>query len=153
MATSHIEGTAELAAKLKELGSPKEQIAALKASVREPMKAVQARAQANIARISPGERLWHKTYKGRIVGRGYASRSIGLKVFTDKAKTMATAMLGVTREAFYAIIFFELGTSKIPKQPWLLPAFYSLKDESVAKLAATLRKRIERIAKKRAAGK
>jgi len=32
-------------------------------------------------------------------------------------------MLGVRPEAFYAIQFIELGTSKIPKRPWLEPAF------------------------------
>jgi hypothetical protein len=32
-------------------------------------------------------------------------------------------MLGVRPEAFYAVQFIELGTSKIPKRPWLEPAF------------------------------
>lgn len=151
--TTQVEGLADLTAQLKELATPKENIAALRAGVRAGGKDIVTRAQANISRISPGEALYHKTYKGRLVGRGFASRSVGMKVITDRAKTMAAALVGVSREAFYALMFFERGTSKIPRQPWLEPAHQSLRENSVKRIGEVLLKRIKVIARRRARGK
>lgn len=150
---SEVLGTRDAIEKLRELASPKEQAAALRASVREPMKQVMQIAQANIAKISPGKRDLHRTYKGRLVSAGFASRNIRLIVVMSKDKQSAWALLGVRKEAFYALQFFELGTAYISKQPWLLPAFFSSKDRSVQGVAAVLLERIEKIARKRAGGK
>lgn len=146
-----LEGYAELSKKLTELASPKQAISALREAVRKPMKQVMQVAQANIAQISPGKADIHRTYKGRLVGAGFASRSLRLVVKTGKDKASVSALLGVRKEAFYAVQFFELGTAAIPKQPWLVPAFESSKDEAVRAVGATLKARIEKIAKKRAA--
>lgn len=148
-----IEGTKELTEKLIELASAKEQASTLRAAVRTPMQKVQKKAQANIASLSPGERALHRTYKGRLVSAGFASRSIRLIVKMDKLKTMAQAILGVRKEAFYALQFHELGTAYIPRRPWLEPAFSSSVDEAIKSIGDTMKKRIERIAKKRAGGK
>lgn len=148
-----VEGAKELTLKLKELASPKEQAQTLRASVREPMKAVKTKAEANIAAFSPGQRELHRTYKGRLVSAGFSARNIRLIVKMDKLKTMAQAILGVRAEAFYALAFFELGTSRIPKQPWLMPAFRDSVNDSIKAIGETMRKRIERIAKKRSRGK
>lgn len=145
-----LEGYAELSKKLYELASPKEGLAALKESVRRPMRQVLRKAQANIAKISPGKRELHRTYTGRLVSRGFAARSLKVEVRVSKDKTSASALLGVRREAFYAVQFFELGTAYIPKQPWLVPALESSRDSAIAAVGATMRKRIEAIAKKRA---
>lgn len=150
---SEVLGTRDAIEKLRALASPKEQAAALRASVREPMKEVMKVAQANIARISPGKRELHRTYKGRLVSAGFAARNIRLIVVMSKDKQAAWALLGVRKEAFYALQFFELGTAFIPKEPWLLPAFFSSKDRSVKGIAEVLRERIEKIARKRAGGK
>lgn len=150
---AELEGVAELTAKLRELANPKEQAATLRAAVREPMKQVMARAQANIARISPGKADVHKTYKGRLVGAGFAARNIRMIVAMSKDKQAARALLGVRKEAFYALQFFELGTAYIARQPWLTPAFYSSRSTSVKAIGEVMKKRIERIAKKRARGK
>jgi hypothetical protein len=150
---SAVLGTKDAIEKLRELASPKEQAAALRASVREPMKQVMKIALANIARISPGKRALHRTYKGRLVSAGFAARNIRLIVVMSKDKQSAWALLGVRKEAFYALQFFELGTAFIPKEPWLLPAFFSSKDRSVQGVADVLRERIEKIARKRAGGK
>lgn len=147
------DGLKELTEKLDELASPKEQAATLRAAVRDPMKKVKTKAEANIAAISPGERELHRTYKGRLVSAGFASRSIRLIVKMDRAKSMAQAILGVRAEAFYALAFFELGTSRISRQPWLTPAFESSAEDSVKGIGEVMRKRIERIAKKRSGGK
>lgn len=149
----YVQGTKELSEKLRELASPKEQAATLRAAVRTPMRGVMSRAQANIATISPGKRELHRTYKGRLVSAGFASRNLRLIVKMSKDKQMAQAILGVRAEAFYALQFFELGTAKIPKQPWLIPAFLASRDSNVQGIGEVMRERIERIAKKRAGGK
>lgn len=88
-----------------------------------------AKAQAPVARppyvydgrtVDPYPR---KTYKGRRVTPGFASRSVVHSTRLSRDKATATARLGVRREAFYATQFVELGTSRIPKRPWLEPAF------------------------------
>jgi hypothetical protein len=144
---THLEGTRELERKLRELADPRKQLNVLRASVRNPMNKTDKVARSNIAKISPGKTLFHKTYKGRIVGAGFASRNVKVVVKTSKDKQSVSALLGVAPEAYYALQFFELGTAFIPKQPWLMPAFESQKDEMLKGVAATLRKRIETIAK------
>lgn len=151
MATEPVEGTRDLLLRLRELASPKEGRAALTAAVRKPMAAVRDRAEANIAAISPGKTPIHRTYKGRLVSAGFASRNVELRVKWDD-RGRAFAIVGVLKEAFYAF-FFELGTSTIAAVPWLLPAFESSKNEMVQGVAEELRKRVNRIAKKRAGGK
>lgn len=149
MATSRIEGTAELTKKLKALASPKEQANALRSSVRTPMNAVKKKAQVNIRKISPGKRALHRTYKGRLVSAGFALRNIRMIVKMSKDKQQASALLGVRKEAYYALQYFELGTSKIAAMPWLTPAFESSKDDMIRGVSKVLRTRIERIARQR----
>lgn len=145
----YVEGTKELTLKLRELASPKEQATVLRAAVREPMKDVMRVAQTNVARISPGKRQIHRTYKGRLVTAGFAARNLRLIVVMSKDKQAAWSLLGVRKEAYYALQFFELGTAKIPRQPWLMPAFYQSRNQSVARVGEVMKKRIERIARKR----
>lgn len=149
MANHYVEGTRELTKKLRELASPKEQAATLRAAVREPMKDVMRVAQSNISRISPGKRQIHRTYKGRLVTAGFASRNLRMITRMSRDKQMAQSVLGVRKEAFYALQFFELGTAKIPRQPWLMPAFYQSRNQTLAKVGEAMKKRIERIARKR----
>lgn len=144
-----LEGVAELTRKLKELADPKQQASALRESVAKPMREVAKVARTNIARISPGKAELHKTYRGRLVSAGFASRSIRVKTRLSRDKQAATATLGVLAEAFYAVQFFEFGTAKIAKQPWLLPAYYSSKDKMLRGVGDVLKARIEKIAKGR----
>lgn len=144
---SDLEGYAELERKLAQLASPREGAAALKESVRKPMQDVMKNARWYIARISPGEADYHKTYKGRIVGAGFAARSMRVVTKMSRDKSSATAMLGVRKEAFYAVQFFELGTAYIEAKPWLVPAFENKRSDAVRGVGDTLRARIEKIAK------
>ena len=43
-------------------------------------------------------------------------------------------MVGVRPEAFYAVSFIELGTSSIPKRPWLEPAFRASRGDINARM-------------------
>jgi len=144
-----VEGTKELTEKLRLLSTPKEYIGALRESVRMPMKQVFKKAKANLSRISPGKREIHRTYKGRLVSSGFALRSLRMIVATGKEKESASAVLGVRKEAFYVLQFFELGTAHISAQPWLQPAFYSSRQEMVNGTGDGIKAYIEKIARKR----
>jgi hypothetical protein len=146
-----LEGVADLRAKLGQLARGSEMTSALRAAVRDPMKkTVLPKARDNLAAISPGKTPLHKTYRGRLVAAGFAARSLKVVVRANRVKTVFSALLGVAAEAFYALQFFELGTAFIPAHPWLVPAFESSQDIALRQVAATLRKAVERIAKKRA---
>jgi HK97 gp10 family phage protein len=144
-----LEGYAELERKLAALASPKEGAAALRAAVRKPAREVMNRAKANIARISPGETPYHRTYKGRIVGAGFAARGLRVQISLAKNKSSVSAKIGVRKEAFYATQFFEVGTAYIGKQPWLVPAFEANIGNMTRGVGEVLKAHIEKIAKRR----
>jgi HK97 gp10 family phage protein len=151
---SELFGVAELTKQLAELADPKKQAAALRESVRKPMLDVKKVAEALIQStgVSPGKAESHRSYKGDIITRGYASRNFRVITKMSRDKQSATAILGLRAKAFYASQFHELGTSTLPKRPFLVPAFEQSKDAALRKIGATMRARIERIAKQRAAG-
>ena len=144
--TATLEGTRELSRQLAELGKATSG-RVLKAAVTEAMMPTYAQALATV----PIGTQPHKTYKGRTVEPGFAQQSLRLKTWTGRDKTAATAMVGVAPEAYYALQFIELGTSKFPARPWLTPAFEANKDRAVQEIANQMRTRIERIARRRAA--
>jgi hypothetical protein len=146
---SVVEGYEALQKKFEALTSPKDQAKVLRASVREPMKDVQRLARANLSKISPGARDLHRTYKGRLVSRGYASRNMRLIVSMSKDMKAAFALLGVRAEAYYVLQFFERGTATIPKQPWLWPAFIQSTDSMIRRVGEVMLERIEKVAKSR----
>lgn len=151
MATEYVEGASVLKKAFEELADmgSKDWKATMNSAVRVPMTSVRKKAAGNLAAISPGKAKWHLTYKGRLVGAGFASRNLKLVVKVNPKKGTATAILGVVREAFYVLSFFELGTAYIPRHPWLTPAMESSTDTMIAQVGAAMRKRIDAIAKKR----
>jgi HK97 gp10 family phage protein len=145
---SPIIGFDELAKKLKTLKDPKEIGDAMKTEVRAVMLEVKATAAGLIPEgIDP-----HVTYKGRVVAPGFAKRSLRVVSRLDKKRGAAYAILGVRAEAFYAIQFVELGTSKMAAQPWLRPAFEQHADPAIRKVAQGLREWIVGIASKHSSG-
>lgn len=141
-----LEGVADLTKKLQELADPNETLKVLRSAVGAAMRKVQKDARARV----PIGTVAHKTYKGRLVAPGFASRSLRVVTGADKGTGTATARLGVRAEAFYALQFIELGTSKIPRTPWLVPAFEASQESALQEIGAQMRKRIEKIAAKRA---
>jgi hypothetical protein len=148
-----VEGVDNLRKAFEELGAMKssEWKSTLRAAVSDSGKKVIAQATTNIAKISPGKAPFHKTYLGRVVGAGFASRNIKMKIKLDAAKGLARAYIGVVKEAFYALSFFELGVPSlgISKEPWLVPALESQQSSVVATTGEAILKRINAIAKKR----
>lgn len=144
MPSEKIVGFDALAKKLQTLSDHKEIGKVLKSVVTQAMNDTKKTAQSLIpVGIDP-----HKTYKGRLVAPGFAKRSIRVVSRLDKKRGAAVAVLGVLAEAFYAIQFVELGTSKMVAQPWLRPAFAASKDPNIRKIAEGMREWIIGIAKK-----
>ena len=87
-----------------------------------------------------------KTHKGRLVIPGFASRSIMRRSQISRDGRFVAVRLGVKSEAFYAIQFIELGTSRIPKRPWLEPSFH----RSIPLVSRAFRKKLRRLLDKAA---
>jgi len=100
-------------------------------------------------RTTPLDPYPKKTYKGRLVAPGFAKRSVAIRAFLARTRDFVKVSLGVRREAFYAVQFIELGTSKIPKRPWLEPAFRGAISAVDAQFQSRLKALIDRAAKRR----
>lgn len=87
----------------------------------------------------------HKTYKGRLVAPGFAKRSIAAKVTLSQDGRAVFARMGVKREAFYAVSFVELGTSKMAAEPWLRPAFEKNQSAVLKRFAEVLKQQIDKV--------
>lgn len=86
-----------------------------------------------------------KTYTGRAVTPGFAKRNIKRKGSISRSKDRANAVVGVDSEAYYAVNFVELGTSKQAKQPWLEPAFRATQREQIERFGQVVKKKIDQI--------
>ncbi len=135
-----------LSRKLKRLGA-KTGGKFLRAAAMSATLPVLKAARANIPK-SAGSEL-HKTYKGRLVAPGFASRSVARKSIISRDKSFVRVMIGVRPEAFYAAIFVELGTARQAAQPWLEPALRNTKGEVVRRLASRLKSKIMAEARRR----
>lgn len=118
---------------------------ALRSAVRAGMKPALERAK----QLIPVGVDTHRTYKGQLVLPGFAKRNIRVVVTVSRDKQKASALLGVRREAFYAINFVELGTASQPAQPWLRPAFASTRQQQLVALSTALKKAVARAIRQR----
>jgi HK97 gp10 family phage protein len=139
-----IVGLRELGQKLAALGQAVE-ARNLRGAARDAMQPTEAAARAT----APVGTAVHKTHKGRTVTPGFAQRSIKRVSTFSRARGVVRGMVGVAQEAFYAVAFVERGTSKMPAQPWLVPAFESTQAQVLVRFRKSLRDRLERIAKRR----
>lgn len=150
---SELRGVGELTAKLLALGV---EVAGknMRSAARESMKIAYNYAQATIPVWQPPEnsRGYHKTYKGNIAFPGYAQRHLRLASAIDKRNGVIRAVLGVSKEAYYTVQFVEFGTSRQPAQPWLRNSLEVTQNQVLSALTANIKKRLEKIAKQKAAG-
>lgn len=138
-----LQGVTQLMRQLEELGM--EDGKALRASVRAGAAVVVKRAK----QLIPEGADMHRTHKGRLVAPGFAKRSIRAVTKLSRDKQKASAAIGVRSEAFYATQFVELGTSRQPAAPWLRPAQEQTQQEQLQAVAGSLRKSIDKAAKKK----
>jgi len=137
-----LEGVGQLTKQLEALGKL-EDGKAVRAAVKAGMTPAYKAAQQNI----PVGTVAHRTFKGRLVAPGFAKRSLRLVTTLSPDKQKATAIIGVRGEAFYAIQFVEMGTSKMAAQPWLRPAFFNTREEQESAVAESLKRTIEKLAR------
>lgn len=137
-----VTGLKELNRKLEELGKLAE-VKIMRAAMRAAMKPALEAARA----AAPEGDRWHKTYTKRPVGPGFTKRSVRLVTVKPRSPGKFRMIIGVRAEAFYALQFIELGTSRIPRKPWLEPSFEQSQGAVKDALGEELKKRIEKIAK------
>lgn len=140
--TFKIDGIAELVNKLAALGKL-EDGKALRSAARAGVKPIFTQAKANI----PKSQEAAKTYKGRLVGPGFASRNIRTITQLKQAQGIARASVGVRQEAFYAVRFVQQGTKKQKSQPWLTNASAQTIDKQIDAVKASLQKSIDKYTK------
>lgn len=140
---SDIDGFKQLSRQLRELGAaPAGKVvrrAALSAML-PALREAQSRAPVGQPPYEGKDPYPVRTYKGRLRTPGFAKRNVSRKaVLHDEGGV--SVMLGVKPEAFYAIQFHEFGTSSIPRNPWLEPAFRA----SLPAVNARFRARLKQI--------
>lgn len=141
---SELQGVRELSRKLDALAR-NVRGSALRKAAHAAVKPIVADARERIPVNKVNE--LHKTYKGRLVSPGFAKRSIKAVVKLSRDARAVFARIGVKREAFYAVNFVELGTSKMPRQPWLRPAFEAQQSNALRRFADVLRAVVLKVAR------
>ena len=89
-----------------------------------------------------------QTYKGNPQGPGYLKRHINVAVKYYRNTGIVRAVIGPSAEAFYGTQFIEVGTSRIPRKPWLVPAYTAKIGQVEATFVHELRAAIERAVKR-----
>lgn len=140
---SGLEGAAELDRRLANL-SLVAQGRALRSAIRAGIRPAERRWKETIVQGSKA----HRTYKGRLVGPGFSSRNIRVITVISPDKQKVAAVMGVRREAFYAVQFVDrrLGKSRNTGRASLLPSFESTGPQQLAAMSAQLKKRIDAVA-------
>lgn len=136
---SALQGVAALEAQLKRLG----QATAVPIMRRVIRKAIRP-AYVKAAETIPVGTEAHRTYKGRLVAPGFAKRSLRVVTRASEDGKRVSAAMGVRKEAFYVVVFDELGTSKMAARPWLRPALQTTQDAQETILAEALRAEIDK---------
>ena len=87
----------------------------------------------------------HRTYRGRLVAPGFLKRSIRAISFVKGG--IATALIGVKREAFYGVQFVDRGTKNMNARPWFTSVFEQSRDAMEARLVEQLKAKIDKAIK------
>ena len=140
--TEKIEGLRELNNQLAAMGANASGKALRNALSSAALPVVKA-AKANV----PVGTTMHRTYKGRLVAPGFASRSIRRRSRLSRDKRSATVRIGVVPEAFYVVQFLEFGKSRIARQPWLSKAYNSTRSQVLSRFQSQLKRQIEKAAR------
>ncbi|MGI8380422.1 HK97-gp10 family putative phage morphogenesis protein [Priestia megaterium] len=118
-------GLAEFQAKLKKLASIEKNEAIAEKSLRKGAEILRAEIERRVPR---------STYKGKHL----ADHVIVSKVVNGKIK------VGFHKDFFYAR-FLEWGTSKMPAQPFIEPAFNAVKNKIIAAMVEVYREELAKL--------
>jgi HK97 gp10 family phage protein len=142
---SNLEGVAQLTRQLIALGKLDDG-KPLRTACRNAMKPAYQRALAKIPVGTEPHRL-SSTYGKLLVAPGYAKQTLKIATTINAQKNVASAVMSVTKPAFYAAIFVELGTRYQQAQPWLRPAFFDARSDAEQAFRSTLAAAVEKAAK------
>ncbi|HEY4970955.1 MAG TPA: HK97-gp10 family putative phage morphogenesis protein [Steroidobacteraceae bacterium] len=117
---------------------------ALRLAVKAGIKPALIHAQALI----PVGTQPHRLSNGLLVNYGYAKAALRTISTINGAKNIASGILGVRKLAFYALQFIELGTRKMPAQPWIRRALLEARPECEEAFKAAIARAVERAAGK-----
>jgi hypothetical protein len=140
--TTHIKGLAELDRRLAALGGALGQ-KVLRNATRAAMTPVLKAARA----AAPKGTEAHRTYQGRLVAPGFAARNLRVITYRNRQTGKVGALLGVRREAFYALQFWVYGAYGRKRKDWLTPVFEAHESEMLQRLQTEAAKRIDKAAK------
>lgn len=143
MTRSTLEGVAELTKQLNALSSLEEG-RALRGAVRAGMKPALELAKT----IAPVGSEPHRLSNGLLVAPGYARASLRVVTTINGAKNVASAIMSTRKLAFYEAKFVELGTRKMPAQPWLRRSLLESRSNCEAAFKDSIAAAVERAAKK-----
>lgn len=140
--TTKLEGVAALLTRLQALGKL-DNGKALRSAARAGVKPIFTQAKILI----PKSEQPTKTYKGRVVGPGFASRNIRTITQLKPSQGIARASVGVRAEAFYAVNYVERGTKKQKAQHWLTEASAQTIDKQLEAVKTSLQATIDKASK------
>lgn len=147
VARIEIRGLKELDRKLRDL-SREMRGKILEEAVAEAGKVVLPVAIANCPE-GQVESYLKKTYKGNLVWHpGFAKRNVAMKTFVSRDRRAASVIIGVKREAYYAINFVELNARGRQGTPWLQPAFEQTKDQQIDAFGVKIVEKIGSVARR-----
>lgn len=162
--SQYVSGLADAARKLELMGQRAGAKALSSAASRATTPVVRAMRAA-----APKGTVGHKTYKGRYVAPGFASRQIARRSRFNKAAGTASITIGVRKEAFYLIQFYDQRSGRTPYQitarrvkgqgrkpikpyilrarPWFSSVFINAQNQMLSSFRDILRANIERAAR------
>lgn len=134
-------GDDKLAQQLAYLANGALTVSILRPTVKKAMEIAYDRAQALI----PTSAEKHKSYLGHELPPGFAKASIRIITRQRSDKQAVTAIMGVRKEAYYAVQFVEIGTAKQQAQPWLRPSMASTASAQADSVAQDFKTRILKV--------
>lgn len=139
-----LEGVAALTKQLNQLGSLEEG-KALKRCVKAGIDQALDRAK----QIIPVGTEPHRLKNGLLVNFGYAKSTLHTISTINSAKNLASGILGVGKQAYYILQFVELGTRKMPAQPWIRRALLEARGNCELALRESLAESVAKAAEGR----
>lgn len=143
MASVQLSGFKELAAALREMG-PKVARNGLRSAVAAGAAVVRNEAR-NLAPVRTGEMKKDIQQKRERDTKGEFAAKYSVFVRSGKKSRLSGKKRNIDKDSFYWR-FLELGTSKMPAQPFMRPAFESKKEEALAVIGEKLDERIQKAA-------
>lgn len=144
MITSSLEGVSQLVKQLQALGAL-EDGKVLKAAVTDAIQPALERAHSIVPVGTEAHRL-AKRYGYSLESPGFARDHIKTVTTINRSKTVASAILGVSKAAFYIVQFVQRGTRYQRPQPWLDRALEETRAQCESRLRDYLAAAVARIA-------